>query len=88
MKLISYSCVQADIISSGAQPVLAMGVAPEAIVEFLFEYRLSLSSSVSRIFDFRNIRPFYDTSSTGCATSTPDESSPRGYDGIYFCSQS
>jgi hypothetical protein len=30
-----------------------MGVAPEAIVKFLFEYRLKVSLSASRIFDLR-----------------------------------
>jgi hypothetical protein len=74
-------------ISSGARPALPMGVAPEAIVECLFEYRHKVSSNASRIFDLRkNIFP-YDRFSIGCVTSGPDGSSPRGYDGG-ACSQS
>jgi hypothetical protein len=44
MKSIFYSCIVAVIFpsSSGARPALSMGVAPEVIVEFLFEYRLSI----------------------------------------------
>jgi hypothetical protein len=83
MKSIVHSFMIADNFnSSGARSALPMGVAPEAIVElYLFKYRLKVSSSATIIFDLHKIFPTF-CFSIGCATSSPDGSSPRGYDGV------
>jgi hypothetical protein len=69
------------VISSGARPVLPMGVAPEAIVEFLFEYRLKVSLSASRIFVLQKLLCYSYDFFIGCVTSAPNGSSSRGYNG-------
>jgi hypothetical protein len=59
-----------------------MGVGPETIVEFyLFEYRLKFScTSFAILFLHKMFLPYI--LSIGCATSTLDGSSSRGYDGV------
>jgi hypothetical protein len=65
-------------ISSGARPVLPMGVAPEAIVEsFLSIGSNKLFLCMLCIVALRN-------DFIGCATSAPSGSSPRGYSRKFF----
>jgi hypothetical protein len=64
------------LLSSGARPVLPMVVALEAIVE-------SFSSIGSSVLLSQLHRSCIDF--VGCATSTPDGSSPRGL-AEFFCS--
>jgi hypothetical protein len=75
MKLMTFPISsRCFLLSSGARPVLPMVVAPEAIVESFFEYRLKYTviSSSSPLF----LRKF-----VGCATSAPDGSSPEAVRG-------
>jgi hypothetical protein len=58
------------------------GSSPEAIVEFLFDDRLKVSSSASEIFDLVRIFFPFEIFSMGCAISSSSGSSPRSYDGV------
>jgi hypothetical protein len=84
MMLSKSPCVFFSIIhgktSSGARPVLPMGVAPEAIVEK--KIISSIGSKTLCLLSYHQIVALLNNIA-GCALSAPDGSSPRGYTRIF-----